>query len=101
VEHIEHDAVAPGMQATARHAVATRLVGFNGMVWYRTSVELTPAQAAQDASLLLGPVDELDQTWVNGHGVGSSYGADQPRRYSVPRGRLHAGRNSIVLNVLN
>ncbi|AJQ85903.1 sialate O-acetylesterase [Xanthomonas oryzae pv. oryzicola] len=78
-----------------------QLVGFNGMVWYRTSVELTQAQAAQDATLLLGPVDELDQTWVNGRGVGSSYGADQPRRYALPRGRLHAGRNSIVLNVLN
>lgn len=78
-----------------------QLVGFNGMVWYRTSIELTQAQAAQDATLLLGPVDEMDQTWVNGHGVGSGYGADQPRRYSLPRGRLHAGRNSIVLNVLN
>lgn len=27
IEHIEHDAVAPGMQVPARHAVATRLVG--------------------------------------------------------------------------
>ncbi|MCC4588633.1 9-O-acetylesterase [Xanthomonas sp. NCPPB 1067] len=78
-----------------------QLVGFNGMLWYRTSVELTPAQAAQEATLVLGPVDELDQTWVNGVGVGSSYGADQPRRYTLPRGHLHAGRNSIVLNVLN
>ncbi|MEA9828173.1 sialate O-acetylesterase [Xanthomonas campestris pv. raphani] len=78
-----------------------QLVGFSGMVWYRSTVELTAAQAAQDATLLLGPVDELDQTWVNGHAVGSSYGADQPRRYSVPRGQLQAGRNSIVLNVLN
>ncbi|MCC4622162.1 9-O-acetylesterase [Xanthomonas cassavae CFBP 4642] len=78
-----------------------QLVGFNGMVWYRTSVELTPAQAAQEATLVLGPVDELDQTWVNGIGVGSSYGADQPRRYALGRGHLHAGRNSIVLNVLN
>lgn len=99
---------APGAWQTAPAALGAwddwgvpQLVGFNGMVWYRTSVELTPAQAAQDASLLLGPVDELDQTWVNGRGVGSSYGADQPRRYSVPRGRLHAGRNNIVLNVLN
>ncbi|MBB5863589.1 sialate O-acetylesterase [Xanthomonas sp. 3058] len=78
-----------------------QLVGFNGMVWYRTSVALTEAQAAQDATLLLGPVDELDQTWVNGEGVGSTYGADQPRRYRLARGRLHAGRNSIVVNVLN
>nr|WP_238319442.1 sialate O-acetylesterase [Xanthomonas maliensis] len=78
-----------------------QLVGFNGMVWYRTSVTLSAAQAAQAAELLLGPVDEMDQTWVNGQPVGSSYGADQPRRYALPPGHLHAGRNSIVINVLN
>ncbi|CAD0364524.1 sialate O-acetylesterase [Xanthomonas hortorum] len=99
---------APGTWQTAPAALGAwddwgvpQLVGFNGMVWYRTSIEVTEAQAAQDATLLLGPVDELDQTWVNGRGVGSSYGADQPRLYSLPRGRLHAGRNSVVLNVLN
>ncbi|WP_425521558.1 sialate O-acetylesterase, partial [Xanthomonas vesicatoria] len=61
---------APGAWQTAPAALGAwddwgvpQLVGFNGMVWYRTTIELSAAQAAQDASLLLGPVDELDQTW--------------------------------------
>ncbi|MBN6150566.1 beta galactosidase jelly roll domain-containing protein [Xanthomonas sp. AmX2] len=78
-----------------------QLVNFNGMVWYRTTVTLSAAQAAQAATLALGPVDELDQTWVNGQGVGSSYGADQPRQYRLPRGLLRAGDNTVVVNVLN
>ncbi|WP_045760310.1 sialate O-acetylesterase [Xanthomonas albilineans] len=78
-----------------------QLVNFIGMVWYRTTVTLSAAQAAQQATLVLGPVDELDQTWVNGQAIGSSYGADEPRRYPLPRGVLHAGQNTVVLNVYN
>jgi len=78
-----------------------QLVNFNGMVWYRGTVTLSAAQAKQPATLALGPVDELDQTWVNGQAVGSSYGADQPRSYVLPRGALHAGKNTVVVNVYN
>jgi sialate O-acetylesterase len=76
------------------------LADFTGMLWYRTSVTLTKQQAAQDATLALGNVDEVDQTWVNGRGVGSSYGG-APRSYPLPHGLLHAGKNVIVINALN
>ncbi len=77
------------------------LADFNGMVWYRTDVQLTAAQAAQEAVLLLGPADEIDMTWVNGRGVGSTYGAGAGREYVLPPGLLRAGGNSIVVNVLD
>jgi len=77
------------------------LAEFNGMVWYRTGVQLSAAQAAQDAVLLLGPADEIDMTWVNGRGVGSTYGAGAGREYALPPGLLRAGDNSIVINVLD
>jgi len=72
------------------------LATFTGMTWYRTTVKLSAAQAAQSATLWLGNVDEIDQTWVNGIGVGSG-----GRSYTLPPGRLHAGDNLIVVNVLN
>jgi sialate O-acetylesterase len=72
------------------------LATFTGMTWYRTTVKLSAQQAAQEATLSLGNVDEIDQTWVNGVGVGSG-----GRSYALPRGRLHAGDNLIVVNVLN
>ena len=76
------------------------LADFNGMVWYRTTVTLTAEQAAQPATLALGNVDEIDQTWVNGRGVGSAYGGAD-RQYTLPAGLLHAGDNTVVVNVLD
>jgi sialate O-acetylesterase len=76
------------------------LASFNGMLWYRTTVKLTAAQAAQATTLWLGNVDEVDETWVNGRGVGSSYGGGD-RHYTLPSGLLHAGDNVIVVNALN
>ena len=77
------------------------LADFNGMVWYRTTIELTAAQAAQDAVLALGPADEIDMTWVNGRAVGSTYGAGPGREYALPPGLLRAGTNTVVVNVLD
>lgn len=75
------------------------LATFNGMLWYRTPVTLTAAQAAQDAVLALGPADEIDMTWVNGRAVGSSYGAGNGREYRLPSGLLREGGNVVVVNV--
>lgn len=77
------------------------LAAFDGMVWYRTTVALTAAQAAQDAVLALGPADEIDMTWVNGRAVGSTYGAGDARAYRLPSGLLRAGDNVVVVNVLD
>ncbi len=44
-------------------------------------VKLTAQQAAQEATLSLGNVDEIDQTWVNGIGAGSGV----PRLHATAR----------------
>ncbi|MBD9481198.1 beta galactosidase jelly roll domain-containing protein [Pseudoxanthomonas sp. PXM02] len=77
------------------------LADYNGMVWYRTQVTLTAAQAAMPATLELAPADETDMTWVNGVPVGSGSGAGEPRHYRLPPGLLKAGANRVVVNVLD
>ncbi|HEY5782402.1 MAG TPA: sialate O-acetylesterase [Lysobacter sp.] len=77
------------------------LAEFDGMVWYRTSVKLTAQQAAQEAVLALGSADEMDMTWINGQAVGATYGAGTGREYPLPRGLLHEGENTVVVNVLD
>ncbi|WP_130620660.1 sialate O-acetylesterase [Dyella amyloliquefaciens] len=74
------------------------LANFTGMLWYRTTLKLTRAQAAQAHELSLGAINETDQTWVNGHWVGTGYGGE--RTYKVPAGLLHEGDNLIAINVL-
>lgn len=101
----------PGTRGDWRDAPATlgawerwgvpALADYNGMVWYRSQVTLTAAQAAQAATLELGSVDETDMTWVNGVGVGSQYAPGEPRSYPLPPGLLKAGTNHIVINVLD
>ena len=89
------------------------LTQYTGMLWYRSTIELTRAQAAQAATLSIGFVDEVDQTWVNGRPFGSlgklarserakpATGAGPERTYVLPSGALKTGKNVIVVNVLD
>jgi sialate O-acetylesterase len=77
-----------------------RLATFLGMLWYRTEVTLTPAQARGGGTLELGLVDDADQTWINGKPVGGTSNWS-PRVYAVPAGVLKPGRNVLVVNVQN
>ncbi|MDY6944869.1 MAG: sialate O-acetylesterase [Pseudomonadota bacterium] len=76
------------------------LAKYDGMLWYRTNVTLSKAQAAQQATLAVGRVDESDQVWVNGRVVGAA-GPDNERSYELPPNALRAGDNSIVIAVLD
>jgi len=70
---------------------------FLGDMWYRTTVTLTSAQAAQAAKLSLGRANEEDIAWVNGQAIGSiETGAAE---HDIPAGILHEGKNSIALNL--
>ena len=77
------------------------LAMFDGVIWHRKTVTLTAAQAAGEATLVLGPVDDLDTTWVNGRKVGGGEGWNRPRSYTVPAGVLREGRNLIAVGVLD
>ena len=77
------------------------LANHDGMVWFRRGVSLTPQQAAGSATLTLGGIDEVDETWVNGRPIGNSFGWGTERTYELAAGTLRAGENSIVVNVLS
>jgi sialate O-acetylesterase len=73
---------------------------WNGLVWYRTTVTLTAAQAAQAATLDVGGFDEVDQSWINGRAVGTG-AMDDPRVYPIPAGTLRAGANLLTVAVVD
>ena len=74
---------------------------FDGLAWYRATVNLTAQQAREGATLLLGPIDDMDTTWVNGQRVGGLEGWDTPREYALAKGVLKPGRNVIAVAVLD
>lgn len=86
------------------HFEKAGLPGFDGVVWFRKTVELSADQAKAAATLHLGQIDDMDVSWVNGVRVG---GYETPghhytvRRYSVPAGVLKAGANTIAVRVMD
>lgn len=77
------------------------LAQYNGLVWYRTEVTLTAAQAAQPATLGLAIADDMDMSFVNGVAVGSNNDPSNPRSYPLARGTLHAGVNRVTVAVID
>lgn len=75
---------------------------FDGVVWFRTTVELDKEQVSEKSALLkLGAIDDADSTWVNGVLVGSTDGWQTQRRYLVPGSILKPGINIIAIRVLD
>jgi sialate O-acetylesterase len=72
-----------------------------GSAWLRQRVTLTPAEAAQPATLGLSVVDDVDQTFVNGVSVGGRNDPVAPREYPVPKGLLKPGANEIMVFARN
>lgn len=77
------------------------LASFNGVLWYRTAFNLTPAQAENATHIALGLIDDSDTTFVNGVRVGGIEGRTTRRSYALPRGVLTAGRNVVAVRVLD
>lgn len=77
------------------------LGGYDGVMWFRTTVTLTPEQAAAGATLNLGRIDERDRAWMNGIAVGATLTAAENRAYAVPPGTLRAGTNVIAVRVID
>jgi sialate O-acetylesterase len=77
------------------------------MVWFRTEFSLTAAQvkslqsAHAGATLTLGKINQVDETWINGRALGNTFGYEEPRTYALPAAMLHAGTNVLVVNALS
>lgn len=75
--------------------------GWIGSAWLRQRVTLTPAEAAQPATLGLSVIDDVDETLVNGVWVGGRNDPVAPREYPVTTGLLKPGVNEILVLARN
>jgi sialate O-acetylesterase len=80
------------------------LADFDGMVWFRKDIEIPQSWAGKELILELGPIDDMDVTWVNGIRVG---GFETPghwqaaRKYKIAPTVIRPGRNVIAVRVLD
>ncbi|MGF1574195.1 MAG: sialate O-acetylesterase [Sumerlaeia bacterium] len=81
-------------------------VSFDGIVWFRRSVELPADWAGEPLALNLGRVDDFDQVWFNGTNLGGTF-LETPdpwakaRRYRVPGEAVVAGKNELAIRVID
>ena len=73
----------------------------NGVVWFIKEVNVPASMTGQPAKLWLGRIVDGDFTYVNGKLVGSVSYQYPPRIYDIPSDLLKAGKNVIVVRVIN
>lgn len=76
------------------------LGGWDGVLWYRRTVDVPEAWAGRELQLHLGPIDDMDVAWFNGVEVGGMKGEgswNTPREYTVPAELVRAGANTITV----
>jgi sialate O-acetylesterase len=84
---------------------------YDGFGWYRRTIRFTEAQVKQPLVLLLGKIDDFDQTYFNGNLIGSTndgrpYGRSgsfsKIRAYDIPPELIRVGQtNTIAIRVLD
>ncbi|MFT5124355.1 MAG: hypothetical protein ACI9TH_001616 [Kiritimatiellia bacterium] len=100
----DHDQEAWAKMELPIHFEKAGLPEYDGVVWFRKRFNLPEAWDGVLATLSLGPIDDMDVTWVNGTRVGGMEhpGAHfTPRVYRVPAGILKAGGNVIAIRVMD
>lgn len=84
--------------------------GYDGYAWYRTTFKLSPEQMNEQLYLVLGYIDDADQTYLNGNLIGITGGFPPQyrtaynafRKYYIPNEFLNPdGENVIAVRVFD
>lgn len=72
----------------------------DGIIWFRKDIEL-PNSQEKNVTLHLGPIDDADETYVNGVKVGATNVWNKDRVYQIPADVLRPGSNTLVVKVID
>lgn len=78
-----------------------QLPGFDGIVWFRKTVELPNAMRGKELTLSLAMIDDNERTFCNGEAIGSTDGYDKQRVYQIPGTLTKNGRLQLAVRVLD
>ena len=74
---------------------------FDGLVWFRHTVDIPSSMTGKALTLRLGSVDDIDVTYFNGVRIGQTEGWAKERVYQIPARLVKAGRNVIAVRNLD
>jgi sialate O-acetylesterase len=75
------------------------LPGFDGIVWFRKTVEIPAGWSGKELELKLSKIDDWDITYFNGVKVGNTNNSEAERTYKIPAGLVKAGKAVICVRV--
>ena len=77
------------------------LEGFNGIVWFRKTIDIPANWAGKELTLNVGVIDDNDFTYFNGVQVGHTEGWMAPRSYKIPKELVKGGKAVIAVRVMD
>lgn len=77
----------------------TEIGNADGIIWFRTEFDLPEATPGKKMLLNLGPIDDADDTYLNGTLIGSTNAYNENRSYSIDGSILKKGKNTIIIKV--
>ena len=83
---------------------ATEVGQFDGAVWFRKKIEIPKSWIDSDLVISLGPIDDMDETYVNGVKVGGILVGGfyaTPRVYEIPKEIVKDSILDIAVRVLD
>jgi len=70
----------------------------DGVIWFRAKINIENIES--DFNLIINNgIDDVDQTYFNGHLIGNTIGWDKSRNYKISKKILKKGENSIAIRV--
>lgn len=75
------------------------LKDFDGIIWFRRSLEIPAEWAGKPLTLRLGMIDDEDITYFNGVEIARRAGYMTPRTYTIPAKLVKAGKAVLAVRV--
>ncbi len=82
----------------------TEMGEFDGAIWFRRTIDIPTSWAGKHAIVELGPIDDMDITFINGELIGKHEQTgfwQTERKYNVPGSLLRPGKNVIAVRVVD
>ncbi len=97
----DHDAVDLSTWKSMALPMMIEAAGYNfdGMMWFRRTIDIPEAWAGRSLTLSLGPIDDNDVTYFNGKRIGATNNHLTPRVYNVPAELVKSGKTTIAVRV--
>jgi len=89
------------MRVPGYWADETKLGWVNGVVWFRSKVDIPDSLAGKPGILILGRIVDADSAYINGVFIGTVSYQYPPSRFDIPAGVLKSGENSLVVRVIS